>query len=118
MLVRDGSIEVETPTGPMRTYVYEPAQPGRPEDRVPGVVLYSEIFQQTPPMRRLAVQIAGHGYLVMVPEVYHSRLPPGTVLGYDDEGKVPEGLDVGVSKKLKRHGHRVGWESCRFRARF
>jgi carboxymethylenebutenolidase len=87
MLVRDGSIEVETPTGPMRTYVYEPAQPGRPEDRVPGVVLYSEIFQQTPPIRRLAVQIAGHGYLVMVPEVYHSRLPPGTVLGYDDEGK-------------------------------
>ena len=87
MLVRDGSIEVETPTGPMRTYVYEPAQPRRPEDRVPGVVLYSEIFQQTPPMRRLAVQIAGHGYLVMVPEVYHSRLPPGTVLGYDDEGK-------------------------------
>jgi len=87
MLVRDGSIAVETPTGAMRTYVYEPAQPGRPEDRVPGVVLYSEIFQQTPPMRRLAVQIAGHGYLVMVPEVYHSRLPPGTVLGYDDEGK-------------------------------
>ena len=87
MLVRDVSIEVETPTGAMRTYVYEPAQPRRPEDRVPGVVLYSEIFQQTLPIRRLAVQIAGHGYLVMVPEVYHSRLPPGTVLGYHDEGK-------------------------------
>ena len=87
MLVRDGAIDVDTPTGPMRTYVYEPFEAGRPEEPVPGVVLYSEIFQQTPPIRRLAVQIAGHGHLVMVPEVYHSRLAPGTVLGYDDAGK-------------------------------
>src|SRR2546429_4422233 len=87
MVVRDGAIDVDTTTGPMRTYVYEPFEGGRPEEPVPGVVLYSEIFQQTPPIRRLAVQIAGHGHLVMVPEVYHSRLAPGTVLGYDDAGK-------------------------------
>src|SRR5207249_4489978 len=53
----------------------------------PGLVFYSEIFQQTPPVRRLAQQFAGHGYVVMVPEVYHAHEPPGTVLGYDDPGK-------------------------------
>jgi carboxymethylenebutenolidase len=50
-------------------------------------VLYSEIFQQTPPVRRLAIQLAGLGYLVTVPEVYHAHEPAGRVLGYDDAGK-------------------------------
>jgi carboxymethylenebutenolidase len=35
----------------------------------------------------LAVQLAGHGYVVAVPEVYHNQIPAGTVLGYDDPGK-------------------------------
>jgi carboxymethylenebutenolidase len=87
MIVRDSVQDVPTPTGPMRTYVYAPDEPGRPARRDPGLVLYSEIFQQTAPVRRLAVQFAGLGYLVMVPEVYHSQEPPGTVLGYDDAGK-------------------------------
>jgi carboxymethylenebutenolidase len=50
-------------------------------------VLYSEIFQLTAPVRRLAVQFASLGYVVMAPEVYHAHEPPGTVLGYDDAGK-------------------------------
>lgn len=83
MVVRDSFRDLVTPTGPMRTYVYEPAG-GRP---FPGVLLYSEIFQQTAPVRRLAVQLAGHGFVVMVPEIYHEHEPPGTVLGYDDPGK-------------------------------
>jgi carboxymethylenebutenolidase len=53
----------------------------------PGLVLYSEIFQQTAPVRRLAVSLASMGYLVAVPEVYHAHLPAGCVLGYDDAGK-------------------------------
>ena len=51
------------------------------------MVLYSEIFQQTPPVRRLALQVASLGYRVAVPEVYHAHEPPGCVLGYDDTGK-------------------------------
>jgi carboxymethylenebutenolidase len=87
MIVRESFQDLATPSGPMRTYVYAPAEPGRPERRDPGLVLYSEIFQQTPPVRRLALQFAGLGYLVMVPEVYHAHEPPGTVLAYDDAGK-------------------------------
>jgi len=87
MHVTDSFVDLETPTGAMRTYVYEPALQGRPARSFPGVILYSEIFQQTEPIRRLAVQFAAQGNIVMVPEVYHTYLPPGTVLGYDDAGK-------------------------------
>jgi carboxymethylenebutenolidase len=87
MHVADSHVDLDTPTGPMRTYVYEPALGDRPQRAFPGLVLYSEIFQQTEPIRRLAVHFASRGHVVMVPEVYHSHLPPGTVLGYDDEGK-------------------------------
>lgn len=86
MTVTDSIADVSTPTGPMRTYFYAPHDPHRTEKR-PGVVLYSEIFQQTPPVRRLAVTVASLGYLVAVPEVYHAHEPAGCVLGYDDAGK-------------------------------
>lgn len=87
MTVVDDVTDLPTPTGPMRTYLYAPHEPGRPAVRRPGVVLYSEIFQQTAPVRRLAVQLASLGYRVAVPEVYHAHEPAGCVLGYDDAGK-------------------------------
>jgi len=87
MIVRDEVVDLPTPTGPMRTYVYVPVAPrGRPA-AFPGLVVYSEIFQQTPPIRRIALQFASQGHVVAVPEVYHQHEPPGTVLGYDDAGK-------------------------------
>ena len=83
MTIKDDlSIDLDTPTGPMRTYLFRPAAEGR----YPGVVLFSEIFQATGPIRRMAAMIAGHGYLVAVPEVYHELEPLGTVLAYDQAG--------------------------------
>lgn len=87
MIVRESSIDLATPTGLMRTAVFAPVSPNGTARRDGGLVLYSEIFQLTAPVRRLAIQMAGLGYLVMAPEVYHAHLPPGTVLGYDDVGK-------------------------------
>jgi carboxymethylenebutenolidase len=66
----------------MRTYIFKPAAEGK----FPGVILYSEIFQATGPIRRTAAMIAGHGYIVAVPEVYHELEPMGTVLAYDQAG--------------------------------
>ena len=54
--------DLPTPNGPMRTTVYRPASPGR----YPGIVLYSEIFQVTAPIRRTAAFLAGHGFIVAV----------------------------------------------------
>lgn len=87
MIVNGSLVDLVTPTGPMRTYVYEPEAPRNTRGKFPGLVLYSEIFQQTEPIRRLALQFASQGHVVMVPEVYHEHEPPGTVLGYDDAGK-------------------------------
>jgi carboxymethylenebutenolidase len=86
MIVRTDYRDLDTPTGPMRTHVYTPIHPSGSK-KYPGLVLYPEIFQQTPPIARLSVQLAGHGYVVMAPEIYHEHEPPGTVLGYDDAGK-------------------------------
>ena len=47
---------------------------------------YSEIFQITAPISRTAAFLAGHGFIVAVPEVYHEFLPAGTVLAYDEAG--------------------------------
>jgi carboxymethylenebutenolidase len=87
MIVRDRVLDLQTPTGLMRSYVYAPHDPRRPDAKRPGVVLYSEIFQQTPPIRRLAMRLCGRGFVVVVPEVFHEHEPAGTVLGYDDVGK-------------------------------
>ena len=86
MIVSDSHLDLKTPTGPMRTYAYVPEPPRGPA-KFPGLFLYSEIFQQTDPIRRLAIQFASQGYVVLVPEVYHEHEPPGTVLGYDEAGK-------------------------------
>jgi carboxymethylenebutenolidase len=83
MIIKDDLVEeLSTPAGPMRTCLFRPVQEGR----YPGIVLYSEIFQITGPIRRTAAFLAGHGYLVAVPEVYHELEPSGTVLAYDQAG--------------------------------
>jgi len=83
MILRsDEFTDLATPQGPMRTYLFRPVAEGR----YPGVLLYSEIFQLTGPIRRMAALIAGHGYVVAVPEIYHELEPAGTVLGYDTAG--------------------------------
>jgi carboxymethylenebutenolidase len=74
--------DLPTLTGPMRTHVIRPAGPGR----FPGIVLWSEIFQVTGPIRRTAALLAGHGFVVAIPEVYHDLEAPGTVLAYDTPG--------------------------------
>lgn len=76
------SVDLESTRGAMRVHLFTPEGGGRH----PGVVFYSEIFQVTGPIRRMAAALAGEGYLVAVPEVYHEFEPPGTVLAYDADG--------------------------------
>jgi carboxymethylenebutenolidase len=89
------SIDLVTPSGPMRTYVFRPTAPGR----YPGILLYSEIFQVTAPIRRTAALLAGHGFVVAVPEIYHEFEPAGTVLAYDQAG-ADRGNALKTSKEL------------------
>lgn len=95
MLVTASFADIATPTGPMRTYLHRPVTPGR----YPGIVFYSEIFQQTEPIRRTAQLLAGHGFIVAVPEVYHELEPAGTVLAYDAAG-AERGNQHKVTKRI------------------
>jgi carboxymethylenebutenolidase len=84
MILKDDLVQdVPTSNGPMRTYFFRPTVEST---QFPGIILYSEIFQMTGPIRRFATFLAGHGYLVAVPEVYHELEPAGTVLAYDQAG--------------------------------
>jgi len=79
------SVDFASSTGAMRVHLHRPSS-GAAAARFPGLVLYSEIYQQTPPIRRAAARFASEGYLVAVPEVFHEHEPPGTVLAYDEAG--------------------------------
>jgi carboxymethylenebutenolidase len=82
MIVTEEQVELTTPWGPMRTHVIRPAAPGK----YPGIVFYSEIFQITGPIRRTMAALAGHGYIVAAPEIYHEFAPAGDVFAYDQAG--------------------------------
>ena len=99
MIVADTEfVDLSTPTGPMRTHIVRPAGPGR----YPGILVYSEIFQVTAPVHRMAVMLAGQGYVVAVPEIYHEFEPLGTVLKYDQAGS-DRGNELKTTKELKAY---------------
>jgi carboxymethylenebutenolidase len=84
MIIRSDEFEdVAVPgLGKMRIHLFRPAIEGR----FPGILFFSEIYQVTAPIRRLAMMVAGQGYVVGVPEVYHEYEPAGTVLAYNQPG--------------------------------
>ena len=76
MITQQHNADLPTPTGLMRTTIYRPQAQGL----FPALIFYSEIFQQTAPIARSAAILASHGFVVLVPEVFHELNPIGTVL--------------------------------------
>ncbi|MCB0324392.1 MAG: dienelactone hydrolase family protein [Bdellovibrionales bacterium] len=95
--------DISTPSGPMRTYLYRPAEGGP----YPGILFFSEIFQHTGPIQRLGAFLAGNGYVVAVPEIFHELNPVGTVLPYDQAGADKGNADK-VTKTLKAYDDDAG----------
>jgi carboxymethylenebutenolidase len=94
MLVQSHIVDISTPTGVMRIHVHSPKQSdAKRTKKIPAVLFYSEIFQQTGPIARAACYLAGQGIVVLVPEVFHELNPIGTVLGYDDAGRIKGNAD-------------------------
>jgi carboxymethylenebutenolidase len=81
------NVELTIDGFPCRTYVAAP-KPAQPGVQYPGIILYSEIFQLTGPICRSANRLAGHGFVVAAPEIYHRTCPPGLVIAYDDPGRM------------------------------
>lgn len=82
----------------MRLHIFRPLAPGK----YPGILMYSEIFQVTGPIRRTAMMLAGHGFIVACPEIYHELEPAGTVIPYDEEGTT-RGNEHKITKVLSSY---------------
>ena len=78
------NVTVETiDLGTLRCRVFTPvtAQPRR----WPAVLAYSDIFQHTAPHLRMCTRLAGHGFVVIAPELYGRIEPSGTVLRFEED---------------------------------
>lgn len=87
MQIEHSNVTLATATGPMSVYQYQPLAATTADKTYPAILFYSEIFQQTAPIARSAAILASHGFVVLVPEIFHELNPLGTVLAYDDAGK-------------------------------
>lgn len=94
-------VDLSTALGPMRTHLFRPLS-AAPERKFPGVILYSEIYQMTAPIARTAAMIAGQGFLVAVPEVYHEFTELGEVFAYDKAG-TDRGNELKTTKELRSY---------------
>ena len=81
-LMVDGSL--------MRLHVAQP----KAEGRYPGVVFFSDIYQLGEPMLRLANRLAGYGYVVAAPEIFHRLERPGTVMEPGGVGRLRGNADA------------------------
>ena len=68
----------------MRVYLAAP----EPEGKYPGILFYSDIYQLGRPITLLADRLAGYGYVVAAPEIYHRLEPINTVIEPSDVGKL------------------------------
>jgi carboxymethylenebutenolidase len=102
MNIVEKAVLLPTPSGEMRTVLLMPKEPGK----YPCLILYSEIFQLTGPIMRSAAVMAGHGFIVALPEVYYQHLKAGTVLGYDEEGK-EIGNQLKIDTPVSNYDHGV-----------
>jgi carboxymethylenebutenolidase len=54
----------------------------------PGILFYSDIYQLGRPITLLADRLAGYGYVVAAPEIFHRLEPIGTVIEPNDLGRL------------------------------
>lgn len=84
MQVKQQNTSIIVDDSVMRVYLASP----RAEGQYPGILFYSDIYQLGGPITRLADHLAGYGYVVAAPEIYHRQFPVGTVIEPDDLGRI------------------------------
>ena len=83
MVITADYVYVSVGEGHMRSFLAAPKVDGK----YPGVLFYSDIFQLTGPMLRSCARLAGYGFIVIAPEIYHRIEPSGLVIPFDDPGR-------------------------------
>lgn len=97
MIITTEYVDIDVDGSPMRMLVAAP----KAEGAYPGIVFYSDIFQLTGPMLRATQRLAGYGFVVAAPEIYHRHEPPGAAIPFDDAGRT-RGLE-GAAKTPVAH---------------
>ena len=85
MIVATDYAEITVDQSPLRMFLAAPKTESK--KKFPGIVFFSDIFQLTGPMIRTCVRLAGYGFVVAAPEIYHRIEPPGAVIAFDDPGR-------------------------------
>src|SRR5256885_575982 len=84
MKITSDYVDLPAPDGgKIRAFLAAPQSMGK----YPGIIFYSDIFQLTGPMLRSCARLAGYGFVVAAPEIYHRIEPPGTPIPFDDAGR-------------------------------
>jgi carboxymethylenebutenolidase len=78
------NIDLKVDDSLMRVYIASPKTPGT----YPAIIFYSDIYQLGSPMIRLVNYLAGFGYIVAAPEIFHRLEPIGSVIEPDDIGRM------------------------------
>ena len=84
MQITKRNVELRVDDSLMRLYVTAPKATGQ----YPGILFYSDIYQLGGPITRLADHLAGYGYVVAAPEIFHRLELVGTVIEPDDLGRM------------------------------
>jgi carboxymethylenebutenolidase len=83
VILTTDSVDLRVDGRALRTLVVAP----KSATRRPGILFYSDIFQLTGPMVRACQRLAGHGFVVAAPEIYHRLEAAGTSIPFDDAGR-------------------------------
>ena len=83
MIITTDYVDIPVDGQMMRMLVAAP----KAEGHYPGILLYSDIFQLTGSMIRATMRLAGYGFVVAAPEIYHRIEPPGSAIAFDDAGR-------------------------------
>ncbi|RWL94710.1 MAG: dienelactone hydrolase family protein [Mesorhizobium sp.] len=65
-------IEIKTLDGTAKARLFRPAAPAKA-----GIILYMDIFGPRPVLDQMAERLAGHGYAVLVPDLFYRYAPYG-----------------------------------------
>ncbi|MGW9433425.1 dienelactone hydrolase family protein, partial [Streptomyces decoyicus] len=86
--VQGVSLDIPTPDGVADAYLAHPDD-GEPH---PGVLLYMDAFGLRPSLEEMAGRLAGHGYTVLVPNVFYrsGRAPVVDLPDFIDPSQRPE----------------------------
>ncbi|MTJ47677.1 dienelactone hydrolase family protein [Dolichospermum sp. UHCC 0259] len=84
MQILKRNIELKVNDSLMRVYVASP----KPAGKYPGIVFYSDIYQLGDAIIRLINYLAGFGYVVAAPEIFHRIEPIGSVIEPNDLGRM------------------------------